>query len=294
MFMDEGRTKRVEYVGVVINITFILTYTIMNLMNRYVWNIAFNPIDSLLKPFIVLPFVLLFTFLFIQWTIYTLNLLKSLLLFIKNNTVAKHMTITLMITFGAFNVGALMGNSVFSPVDTLIKPFIIMPISFLIITFLIKWTSSTFNHLKQLSLTLHKKNGIVYPRIVEKNLPIKIIDESYLKKDFHFGNNILVDMRMKNNLNVTIKDEIDVVKLYNSGNQMNIPYLIERANLLMKDTSLKDKSIIFIVDSHDERKRTISKIWLRLIRNPYSTSAKEDYQKIKDLVYINNDLSTSA
>lgn len=173
----------------------------------------------------------------------------------------------------------------FNPIDFILKPFIIIPVTCLLLTLFIEWIRYAFNYTQKLSLTIKKTDGLLSIKVVKKSLPLYIIDENYFNKEFQIKNSTVVDMRIKDNDTLSFNDNLDVVKLYNYGNQVNIPYLIEKANLLIKNTPLKNKPITFIVDSKKERNRTIAKIWLRLIRNPKSKSAKADINTILELVY---------
>ncbi|MFC3886331.1 hypothetical protein ACFOU2_23720 [Bacillus songklensis] len=198
-------------------------------------------------------------------------------------SVIPYIIANLIVPFSIFNFPNVHLN--FNPIDFILKPFMIIPVTGLLLTLFIEWTRYAFNHTKNLSLTIKKTGGILSLKVVKKSLPIYIIDENYFNKEFQIKNCTVVDMRIKDNGDLSFNDHLDVVKLYNYDNQVNIPYLIEKANLLIKNTALKNKPITFIVDSKKERNRTIAKIWLRLIRNPKSKSAKADIHTILELVY---------
>ncbi|HWO97529.1 MAG TPA: hypothetical protein VNM45_14575 [Bacillus sp. (in: firmicutes)] len=176
-------------------------------------------------------------------------------------------------------------HSSFNPIDFILKPFIVIPATSLLLILFIEGARYVFNYAKELRLIIKKTDGLLSFKVVKKSLPIYIMDENYFNKEFHIKNSTVVDMRIKDNDNLSFNDNLNVVKLYNYGNQLNIPYLVEKANLLIKDTALKNKPITFIVDSKKERNRTIAKLWLRLIRNPKSKSAKADIHTILELLY---------
>jgi hypothetical protein len=193
---------------------------------------------------------------------------------------------SLIIPFVAFNfLNIHLWNIRFNPVDFILKPFMIIPIVSLLLALFTEWTIYVFNYIKKLSLTIKKREGRLSLKVIEKSLPIYIIDQSYVNEDLQIKSNIVVDMRIKDHDHLSFHDHLDVVKLYRYDHQVNIPYLIEQANFLIKNTALKNKPITFIVDSKKERNRTISKIWLRLILNPKSKSAKADIHTILGLVY---------
>ncbi|WP_416148316.1 hypothetical protein ACM26V_19140 [Salipaludibacillus sp. HK11] len=188
-----------------------------------------------------------------------------------------------MITYGVTHLMNLqLWNLPFNPIDYVLKPFMIIPFTYIFIRLLINWTTYTWNRLKQLRFVY---NGKFIFKVVEKRLPIYMIDESYLNKGYHINGNIIVDMRIKNTGNQLFKDDIDVVKLYNKNNHINIRNLIEKANLIIRDTAYKGKAITFLIDSKEERNRMVANIWLRLICNPHSKSTKGDIDTILNLVY---------
>jgi hypothetical protein len=191
-----------------------------------------------------------------------------------------------MAPFVVFNyLNIHVWNIHFNPVDFILKPFMIIPVASLLLALFTEWTIYAFNYTKKLSLTIKKRDGRLSLKVVEKSLPIYIIDQSYFNEEFQRKSNTVVDMRIKDKDHLSFNDHVDVVKLYSYDHQVNIPYLIEKANLLIEDTALKNKPITFIVDSKKERNRTISKIWLRLILNPKSKSAKTDIHTILGSVY---------
>ncbi len=193
---------------------------------------------------------------------------------------------SLMISFAIFNfLNIHLWNISFNPIDFILKPFMIIPVMSLLLALFTEWTRYAFNYTKKLSLTIKKGNGKLSLKLVEKSLPIYVIDQSYFNKEFQIKSNTVVDMRIKDKDNLSFNNHSDVVKIYSYDNQVNISYLIEKANLLIKNTSLKNKPITFIVDSKKERNRTISKIWLRLILNPKSKSAKADIHTILGSIY---------
>jgi hypothetical protein len=194
---------------------------------------------------------------------------------------------SLMIPFTFFNLLNIhLWNISFNPVDFILKPFMIIPVVSLLLALFTELTINAFVYAKKLTIRIQKKyDGGISLKVVEKSLPITIIDQSYLNEDFQFEGRTVVDMRIKDRASLSFAEHIEVVKLFNYDHQINIPYLLEKANLLIKDTALKKKPIIFIVDSKKERNRTISKIWLRLILNPASKTAKNDIDTILQLVY---------
>ncbi len=194
---------------------------------------------------------------------------------------------SLMIPFTLFNLLNIhFWNISFNPVDFILKPFMIIPVVSLLLALFTELTIKTFVFAKKLSIRIQKKyDGKISLKIVEKSLPITIIDQSYFNEDFQSEGHTIVDMRIKDRAPLSLAEHIEVVKLFNYDHQINIPYLLEKANLLIKDTALKKKPVIFIVDSKRERNRTISKIWLRLILNPASKTAKNDIDTILQLVY---------
>ncbi|MCQ6276677.1 hypothetical protein JMM81_17345 [Bacillus sp. V3B] len=280
-----SKNKRIKYSVILYLIaSLIMPFAVFNFLNIYLWNISFNPVDFILKPFILIPVTSLLLTLFIEWTRYLINSLS------KNKwikySVILYLTTNLIMTFAAFNfLNVYLWNISFNPVDFILKPFILIPVTSLLLTLFIEWTGYAFRYTQNLSLTIRKTGGILPLKIVKKSLPICIIDESYFNKEFQIKNGIVVDMRIKDNDNLSFSDHLDVVKLYNYDRKVNIPHLIEKANLLIKNTALKNKPITFIVDSKKEKNRTISRIWLRLIRNPKSKSAKADIHTILTLVY---------
>lgn len=176
-------------------------------------------------------------------------------------------------------------NISFNPVDFVLKPLIVFPITILLLTLLLDGTRYAFYSLYELSQNIKQAGSILPFKATKKNLPIYIIDETYFTREFQSSNSIVVDMRIKDRANLVFHDNLDVVKLYTSDNQVNIPYLIEKANLLIRRTAILNQPIIFIVDSKKERSRTISRLWLKLICNPKSRSAQADIHTILKLVY---------
>jgi hypothetical protein len=170
----------------------------------------------------------------------------------------------------------------FNPVDFILKPFMIIPIASLLLALFTEWTIYAFNYMKKISFIVRKRDGRLSLKLVEKSLPIYIMDQNYFDEEVQLKSTTIVDIRIKDCKHLPFHNHADVIKLYN--HQLTIPELIEKANLLVKNTALKNKPIIFIVDSQKERSRTISKIWLRLICNPGSKSAKADIHTILQLV----------
>ncbi|WP_071393144.1 hypothetical protein [Bacillus tuaregi] len=195
------------------------------------------------------------------------------------------MITSMMIPFAVLNyLNVYIWNISFNPVDFVLKPFILVPAASLFLALLTEWTVIVFGYMKRLSLKIKKQNGRLSLKIVERSLPIHVIDQSYLKQ-FNITSGTIVDMRIKDCDPLMIEDQIEVVKLFDQQQKVSVPYLIERANLLIQTTTFKNKPIIFIVDSKKERNRTISRIWLKLILNPTSKSAQEDIHTIEKLVY---------
>lgn len=194
---------------------------------------------------------------------------------------------SLMIPFTLFNLLNIhFWNISFNPVDFILKPFMIIPVVSLLLALFTELAINAFVYAKKLTIRIQKKyDGRISLKVVEKSLPITIIDQSYFNEEFEIQGRTVVDMRIKDRASLSFAENIEVVKLFNYDHQINIPYLLEKANLLIKDTALKKKPIIFIVDSKKERNRTISKIWLRLILNPASKTAKNDIDTILQLVY---------
>ena len=168
-----------------------------------------------------------------------------------------------------FNIG-------FNPVDFILKPFMIIPVTSLLLALLTEWTIYAVKYIKNLKLSIKKRYGHISIKLVKKSLPITIIDESYFNEEFQKKNMIIVDMRIKDHKPLSFHDDLNVLKLFRYDQHLNIPYLLEKANSLIQDTALKNKPITFIVDGNKERNRTISKVWLRLICNPHSKSADDD------------------
>lgn len=282
MVNNEGSKKRSIFA-----ITFyffagiIIPFSIYIYLNVHVWNISFNPVDFILKPFLLLPAALLAIAFIINGTSYAFRLIKQL------STPLLSIFFSTIMSYTIYNlVNIHVWNLSFNPIDFILKPFLIIPAMSLLLPLIFEWTGYAYRHAKALRLTIKKSGHKLSLKIVEKSLPIYIIDESYFNTEFELKNNTtIVDMRIKDNKHLSIKEDLEIVKLYNHGHQVNIPYLIEKANLLIKNTALKNKPVTFIVDSKKERNRTISKIWLRLIRNPRSRSATADIHTILELVY---------
>ncbi len=192
---------------------------------------------------------------------------------------------SMLIPFAVLNYfNVYIWNMSFNPVDFILKPIILAPIASLLLALLTEWGIYAYNYVKRLSLTVQKQNGRFSLKLVKKNLPIHVIDQSYLN-EFQIKDSTIVDMRIKDRGSLSFDPSIEVIKLFNHDQQVNIHYLLENANLLIQSNALKNKPITFIVDSKKERNRTISKIWLKLILNPNSKSAKDDIHTIKRLVY---------
>jgi len=191
-----------------------------------------------------------------------------------------------MMPFIVFNfLNIHLWNISFNPVDFILKPFMIVPVTSLLLALFTEWTIYAFNYTKKLNLIIKKRDGRLSLKVVEKSLPIYIIDQDYFNEEFQIKSNTVVDIRIKDKGQLSFNNHLDVIKLYSYDNQVNLPYLIEKANLLIKDTALRNKPITFIVDSKKEKNRAISKIWLRLILNPKSKSANADIHTILRLVY---------
>lgn len=289
--------KRANSVILYIITSLMMPFFVLNLLNVHLWGITFNPIDYILKPFILIPIAYLFITLFIRGTSYVVNLI----LMVKNNVHAFHAGLenkwkayspvlyimtSLILSYAVFfHLNVFLWNISFNPIDYILKPFMITPFTSLFLILFIEWIKYAFNFTRELSLTIKKADGKLSFKVVEKSLPIYIIDESYLNQDLPLRNNTIVDMRIKDRDYLPYEGQLDVIKLYNHDNQVNIPYLIDKANQIIRNTALKNKPITFIVDSKKERNRTISKIWLRLIRYPNSKTAKADIHTILELVY---------
>jgi len=200
-------------------------------------------------------------------------------------TVVLFLISSMLIPFAALNyLNVYVWNVSFNPVDFVLKPVILAPVASLLLALLTEWGIHACNYVKRLSLTIYKRNGRLSLKVVEKSLPVHVIDQSYLKES-QITSGTIVDMRIKDCNPLSFNPHIEVIKLFDQNQQVNIPYLLENANLLIQSTALKNMPITFIVDSKKERSRTISKTWLKLILNPKSKSAKEDILTIERLVY---------
>jgi hypothetical protein len=192
---------------------------------------------------------------------------------------------SMLIPFAVLNyLNVYVWNVSFNPVDFVLKPVILIPVASLLLAIFTELGIYACNYVKRLSLTINKRNGRFSFKVVEKSLPIHVIDQSYLK-EFQINSGTIVDIRIKDRNPLSFDHPIEVIKLFNHDQQVNIPYLLENANLLIQSTALKNRPITFIVDSKKERNRTISKIWLKLILNPYSKSSIDDIHTIERLVY---------
>jgi len=192
---------------------------------------------------------------------------------------------SMLIPFAILNYfNVYIWNMSFNPVDFVLKPLILAPVVSLLLALLTEWGIYAYNYVKRLSLTVKKQNGRFSLKVVEKSLPIHVIDQSYLN-EFQIKSGTIVDMRIKDRNSLSFDPSIEVIKLFSHDQQVNIHYLLENANLLIQSTALKNKPITFIVDSKKERNRTITKIWLKLILNPNSKSANDDIHTIKRLIY---------
>ncbi|KAA9014539.1 hypothetical protein [Niallia endozanthoxylica] len=200
-------------------------------------------------------------------------------------SVVLYLISSMLIPFAVLNYfNVYIWNMSFNPVDFVLKPLILAPVASLLLALLTEWGIYACNYVKRLSLTIKKQNGRFSLKVVEKSLPIHVINQSYLN-EVQIKNSTIVDMRIKDQDSLSFDPSIEVIKLFNHNQQVNIHYLLENANLLIQSNALKNKPITFIVDSKKERNRTISKIWLKLILNPNSKSAKDDIHTIKRLVY---------
>ncbi|WP_338450377.1 hypothetical protein R4Z09_30640 [Niallia oryzisoli] len=190
---------------------------------------------------------------------------------------------SMMIPFAVLNyLNVYIWGISFNPVDFVLKPVILIPVASLLLALFTEWGIIACNYVKRLSLKIKKQNGSFSLKVVEKNLPIHVIDQSYLNQ---IQRGTIVDMRIKDRDPLSFDQHVEVIKLFSPDQKVTIPSLLESANLLIQSTALKNKPITFIVDSKKERNRTISKIWLKLILNPKSKSAKDDIHMIEKLVY---------
>ncbi|MFD0767584.1 hypothetical protein ACFQZ1_01410 [Bacillus sp. CGMCC 1.60114] len=204
----------------------------------------------------------------------------------KEYSIILYIILNLIMPFAILNfLNIHLWNITFNPIDFILKPFMIIPFASLLLALFTEWTIYAFNYMKRLRLTIKKRKGRLSLKVVEKSLPIYVIDQSYFNEEIQLKNTLVVDMRIKDHDHLSFSDHLDVIKLYNDDNRLNILDLIEKANLLIKNTALKENLITFIVDSKKEKNRTISKIWLRLICNPSSKSAMADIHTILELVY---------
>ena len=202
------------------------------------------------------------------------------------NTVILHILASLFMPFAIYSfMNVHVWNIGFNPVDFVIKPFMTVVAASIFLAFLTEWTLFAVNYIKRLNVKIRKRDGRISLKVVEKKLPIQMIDENLYSKEFEPKGHVIVDMRIKDKANLPFDDHLNVVKLYDHAYKMNIFELVQKANLLIKETALKNKPITFIVDSKQERQRMVSKVWLRLILNPQSKHAHNDLQMIQKLVY---------
>jgi len=194
---------------------------------------------------------------------------------------------SLILPFAVFNyLNIQIWNVDFNPVDFILKPFMIIPLASLLLALLTEWIINAFHFTKQLSLKIRNKNGRLSIKLVQKSLPIYMVDENYFKEEAaQMRSQTIVDMRIRDRKKLPFHHDLNVITLYSYDNEVNINYLVEKANLLVQNTAFKNKPITFIIDSKKEKNRTISKIWLRLICNPKSKSADSDIHTILDNVY---------
>ena len=119
----------------------------------------------------------------------------------------------------------------------------IIPVVSLLLALFTELTINAFVYAKKLTIRIQKKyDGGISLKVVEKSLPITIIDQSYFNEEFQFEGRTVVDMRIKDRASLSFAEHIEVVKLFNYDHQINIPYLLEKANLLIKDTALKKET----------------------------------------------------
>ncbi|UCZ53431.1 hypothetical protein LGQ02_01115 [Bacillus shivajii] len=301
MLSSEKRNESNYTMVYYILVSLTMTYAIYNYFHVYVWTMGFQPVEFLVKPLIVFPAVLLLMILFVKWTSYAFSRMKDF--YITTKQWASHIyfhdakeenewkiysaisttIMSMVLTYAVFNLLNIHVWAIaFNPIDYILKPFLIFPAAVLLLTLFMQWTSNALNDIKEI-LIIKRGKFIFFPSLA-KSLPIQIIDHSFLE-EYDPSGNVLVDMRMKDMEALPFDDNVDIVKLYNDDHHVDVPSLVERANRLIKETALRNKPITFIVDSKRDRSRTISKIWLRLIRNPNAKSAKEDIHTISQLVY---------
>lgn len=259
----------------------ILPYSVFAYSNANLWMIEFNPVDYVLKPFMAIPFAFLLLKSLISWTSYACKLL----LLAQRNTVFRYIAASSVLTFLIYSlVNHYYYHLSFNPVDFIIKPFLIIPAACLLLPLLAEWAGLAIHFRKMLGLRIEHSGGKLSLKLIEKPLPIYIVDEDHFT-GAHTNHRLIVDMRIKDQRHLPLAETMEIIKLTHFQHPVNIPDLAEKANQIIKDTAMKNKPITFIVDSQKNRSRTISKIWLRLIRNPRSRSATSDIDAILQLVY---------
>ncbi len=205
----------------------------------------------------------------------------------KEYSVIIGLVISLVMTYTVYNcLNLFVWDNGLNPIDSVIKPFLLFPLISLLGALTVDFSRLTYSYVKNVRFSLKRKNGSFQFKVFERTLPIYIVDNnSYLNLNLKNKNSRVVDMRINNHDNIDIETNRNIIKLSNICKQQSIRDFIEKANLIVQNTDLKDESIIFIVDSQRDRNRTISKIWLRLIRSPNSKSSNKDISTISKLVY---------
>jgi hypothetical protein len=111
--------------------------------------------------------------------------------------VSLYILTSLMIPFAVFNfLNIYSWNISFNPVDFILKPVMIIPVASLLLALLTEWTILAFNYTKRLSVKIKKADGRFSLKLVERSLPIYIIDQNYLNEDFQIKSKTVLDMRI--------------------------------------------------------------------------------------------------
>ncbi|MDG5788029.1 hypothetical protein QA612_11060 [Evansella sp. AB-P1] len=172
MFAIEGRnTQKENFIVQNIIISLVMAYVLFNLLNMYVLNGGFHPTDAFVKPFILFPLFFLLITVLSKLAPYAWNMIKVISYFTaekwRAHAVVYFLLLGTLITYVFYTfMNIHIWSITFNPIDFILKPFMIVPISLL----LLKIVSSSINHL--ITLPLFKPVDIA-PKLTGRSLLIR-------------------------------------------------------------------------------------------------------------------------
>ncbi|MCD8509203.1 MAG: chloride channel protein [Bacillus sp. (in: Bacteria)] len=253
--IEEKNQRKQSLIVLVGLLCLIMTYIVFNLIHIQLWRLSVTPVDSVIKPLLLFPFVFLgITFLF-KWTSsavlyirsladrevrwnsirHTIKKAKSANVHFKHSVVAGA-----FLSIIAYPLWHLFLGTALTPVDYVLKPFILLPVSIAMAQLLMSIASFIWRCLWELDVT-------------------------YINSPYSSRIRLLNKTDGRGLLYLEVSNGVD--KRYDNDDDESILFhLLGKDMLLKRSGAFKVSCIPSLLQP--KNRLTTSKMWLRLIRGP--------------------------